>query len=134
MKDRNMFLMIKAALLLALIQMGICLLPLHRLRQLLTRFSGHPERSSLVANPGTARLVRVVETTGRFIPGVRCLAKALAIQTLLRRRGRQTHLRIGFSRNDDEQLLVHAWLEENSKPHTGEDTSKFRSIPISLVR
>ena len=57
------------------------------------------------------RIARAVERAARFVPGSRCLAKALAARVLLRRRGLDPELCLGAGRDGDRRLVAHAWLE-----------------------
>jgi hypothetical protein len=56
-----------------------------------------------------------VGVASRFIPGARCLARAMAAQLLLARAGHLADLRIGV-RKDGNSLDAHAWLEFEGVP------------------
>ena len=111
------WLLVKAALLLAAIRVGLGLLPFQTLRRLLARMAEAPtgwlqesERSS------ADRIVWAVETAGRHLPRTgTCLTQALAAQVLLARRCHPALLHIGVVKGEKGQLEAHAWLESQGK-------------------
>ena len=89
------WLLIKAALLLGAIRIGLRLLPFQTLKQLLDSAS-----KSRAANQFSSdRIAWAVIAASRYVLGDRpCLTQALAAQMLLKRRGYPASLRIGVSR------------------------------------
>ena len=69
------------------------------------------EAPRLIRNARRAQR-RVANATGL---GGMCLARSLALWTLLRRRGIATDLRVGY-RNRDGKVEGHAWLEYQGAP------------------
>ncbi len=73
-----------------------------------------PDRDSDDATPpewGGAR--RSAQSLSQWIPGARCLHRALASRIWLARRGIEAEVVVGFQRR--EQLQGHAWLERQGK-------------------
>jgi len=62
--------------------------------------SGEAHGGGTVANGAISvgRVVWAVEVVSRYMPGVKCLARALATQVLLRHYSHQAHLCIGVAR------------------------------------
>ncbi|HEX7040346.1 MAG TPA: lasso peptide biosynthesis B2 protein [Trueperaceae bacterium] len=67
----------------------------------LTRMSGAPP----------AEVGRAVESAARFVPGARCVARSLAAQAMLARRGVPSRVHFGFRRLPDGTVDGHAWVE-----------------------
>lgn len=108
--------LVEAALLLAVIRPGLRLLPFQTLRRLLERV-GRMSASSREVHYSSAESVRrVVTTASRYLPASgACLTRALAVQTMLARRGRPALLRIGVARDEQGRLQAHAWVASEGK-------------------
>jgi hypothetical protein len=98
----------EAAVLLALLAAGLRVAP--------RSFSGALLRRACASEPGqvpvlaTGLVVRAVERAGARLPGVSCLAQAMAGWTMLRRRAIPARVRIGV-RRAGASVRAHAWLE-----------------------
>jgi Transglutaminase-like superfamily len=66
------------------------------------------------------RFTRAVHRAARFVPHPTCLVKALAVQTLLARRGRIGILRLGVKTTRAAGFEAHAWLEVDGEIVIGE--------------
>jgi hypothetical protein len=66
------------------------------------------------------RLTRAVHGASRFVPHTTCLVKALALQTLLARRGRIGILHLGVKTTRAAGFEAHAWLEVDGEIIIGE--------------
>lgn len=63
------------------------------------------------AEPCVLRIVRLVDgAASHHVKEMQCLERAITVQTMLRRRGCQTTLRLGV-RRVGHQVEAHAWLE-----------------------
>lgn len=112
------WLLIKAALLLEVIKLGMRLLPFRTLRRLVVRAAATRRRH--VETSSADRIARIVEVASRHTPGVKtCLTQALAAQVLLARRGYPALLRIGVVKDERERFQAHAWVESNGKTIIG---------------
>ncbi len=57
-----------------------------------------------------------VPAAARRLPGTRCLARALALETVLRQAGISSELRIGVAKASGSTLAAHAWVECEGRP------------------
>ncbi len=97
----------EAALLLLFVRIGLRATSYARLRAWLERMAVVMSRPR---SPG-ADVTWAVGAAGRRITGTTCLAEALAVYTMLRRRGHEPLLRIGVRQGDRSLLEAHAWVE-----------------------
>lgn len=110
------WLLIKAAILLGSIRLGLRPVPLRTLRRILARLTNTPIPLRNPKRFSVKNVVWSVETAGRLMPWARtCLTQALAAQVLLLRRGYPAKLHIGVVKGDEDQFLAHAWVESGSE-------------------
>jgi hypothetical protein len=120
-------LLVEALFLLGLAQVGLRTLPFATLRVVLTKISRVAARKSALTNTSAERrrIIWAVEAVGQHFPAIgTCLTQALAAYVLLRRRGHETNLRIGVSRDQAGKFAAHAWLEQEGAILIGEAWSK----------
>lgn len=79
------------------------------------RSAGKQVVPSSLAGIGTA-----VESSARFVPEAQCVARSLAAQVMLRRRGVASTIHFGFKRSVEGTVEGHAWLESNGVVVTGD--------------
>ena len=109
-------LLVKAALLLAAIRLGLAVLPFQTLRRLLAKVAEVPAGLQGTDRSSADRITWAVEAAGRHLPGAgTCLTQALAAQVLLARRGYPALLHIGVVKGEAGQLEAHAWLESRGR-------------------
>jgi len=124
--------LLKAAMLLPCVWIGLQLAGLRRLRTWLDqpRSAG----SGTFSPDEIATLARMVNAGARLAPGpVTCLTRSLLLDWLLRRRGLPSELRIGV-RLHRGTLEAHAWVEVggtpvNDRKDIGSEYEKFASLP-----
>src|SRR4051794_12664891 len=108
------WLLVKAALLLEAIKVGMRLLPFRALRRLSALVAGAPARGLRHADRASSsaeRVVWAVQTASRSTPGVKsCLTQALVAQMLLSRRGHPALLHIGVAKGEGGRFQAHAWV------------------------
>jgi hypothetical protein len=127
-------LLIKAALLLAAIRLGLGLLPFHTLRHLLAKVAEAPTGFRETDRSSADRIAWAVEAAGRHLPRAgTCLTQALAAQVLLARRGYPALLRIGVVKSEEGRLEAHAWLESRGRIVIG-GSGLERYIPLGALR
>jgi len=112
---RNQLFLVKVTCLVALIRVGLWLLPFQSLRQLLSHFSSPVNDAPAASAAGVRRVVEAVKITSRFIPQATCLTRALSVQVLLLRRGYPADLKIGVAKNEDAEFVAHAWIESQGQ-------------------
>jgi hypothetical protein len=109
-------LLVKAALLLVAIRLGLGLLPFQTLRHLLAQVAEVPTGFRETNRSSTEGIAWAVEVAGRHLPGAgTCLTQALAAHVLLRRQGYPTLLHIGVLKGEEGRLEAHAWLKSGDK-------------------
>jgi Transglutaminase-like superfamily len=127
-------LLVEAALLLAVIRLGLKLLPFRTFWGLFNRAARAPVGSPK-ANFLPDRIAWAVTVAGPRVLGVRlCLSQALAVQLLLRRRGYHARLHLGVARGDLGQVQAHAWVESNGRVVIGGSASELeRYTPLPAL-
>jgi hypothetical protein len=128
------WLLVKAALLLAAIRLGLGLLPFQTLRRLLGKVTEAPTGWLQEADQSSAdRVVWAVEVASRYLPAAgTCLTQALVAQVLLARRGHPGLLHIGVVKGEEGQLEAHAWLESGGRIVIGE-SELDRYTPLAAL-
>ena len=128
-------LLIKSAFLLGLVQAGLRLLPFKTLQQLLAKVGQACVKQEGSDPDFIARAVFSITVASRYIPGAKCLARALAAQVLLARRGHPVRFHIGVDRSSEGKLEAHAWLESGGRIVIGglADLSRYRPL-LSMDR
>lgn len=124
-------LLLRAALLLGAIRLGLWLLPFQTLRRFVVRITGKTQLRA--ARVSVDRVVWAVEVVSRYMPGVKCLARALATQALLRQYSHQAHIRIGVARTQKGKLQAHAWVESQGRIVSGGLGDLWRYTPLPLL-
>ncbi|RAM51547.1 MAG: lasso peptide biosynthesis B2 protein [Hapalosiphonaceae cyanobacterium JJU2] len=123
--DRHLLIM--TLILLAAMRLGLWLLPFRTLLKLLPRISG----SQVTQQVSVDKISWAVKTVSRYIPGVKCLARALTTQVLMNRNGHSCELRIGVAKGEKGILEAHAWIEHEGLIVMGylADLSRFMPLP-----
>lgn len=121
-------LLLEAVMLLALVRLGLRLLPFRAVRGLLARFGAGAGTAAAGADV-TRRVLWAVNAASRPA-GVTCLPRALAAHTLLARRGLASDLRIGVTRRPGSPLEAHAWVEAGGGVLIGDlpDLARFKPL------
>jgi hypothetical protein len=91
-------LLVKSALLLWVVRLGLCLLPFQTLRGLLVGMARRPFGSKETEPASVDRIIWAVAVASPYVPEATCLIQALVTQVLLRRRGHAASLHIGVAR------------------------------------
>lgn len=125
-------LLVTTALLLGVIRLALWLLPFHAVRRLLAIIPLTTTELQEVDQAYIEKVVWAVVIASPYIPGVQCLAQALATQVLLRWRGYPTQLRIGIARGKEGELSAHAWVESQGKVVIGglANMSHYTLLPL----
>ena len=129
---RDRWLLTRAALLLVGIRLGLILMPFQRVARVLERLGKARRSPSDGDREDIDRIVSAVALTSGYVPGVKCLERALAAKVLLSSRGHPVDLRIGVDRGRAQQLEAHAWLEDDGTIVIGdvEDLDRYTRLPV----
>lgn len=126
-------LVIRAAVLLSLVRLGLWLLPFRTLQRMAASTAEWPGRSQHIG-PGAVgpdRIGWAVAAVGRYVPRATCLARAIAGEVLLVRHGFPAHLRIGVARSAEKRIEAHAWVESRGEVVVGgrADLARYAVLP-----
>jgi hypothetical protein len=106
--------LVEAAVLLALIRVGLWILPFSILRRSLERYANRRDTSCHPATPAVHRITRAVMPAAHRLPvPTTCLVRALAADAMLRRRGLVSEVRFGVRRRHGRHSTppeAHAWV------------------------
>lgn len=125
--DRS--LLLTAWVLVAMIRLGLGVLPFRDLRAILARVrtSGRPPTRS--RQRLEAQVVWSVNAASEWVPKATCLTRALATQALLARYGQPALIHIGVAKDPDGRVEGHAWLEIEGKIVLGGgDVERFTRV------
>jgi hypothetical protein len=123
-------LLIRAAIAVALVRVGLAVLPLRLVRTWTIRCAHTWGRGGARAAVSAARIGWAVSCASRYVADATCLAQAVAGEMLLVRHGHAAELRIGAARAGDTGLEAHAWVESEGRVVLGgADLARFRALP-----
>jgi hypothetical protein len=124
-------LLIRAGFWVAIIRLGLWLLPYPLLRRRLTPNRLAPNLGGPMQgiSPSPERIAWAVEKVARIVPRTTCLTQALAVQALLSRIGYASQLSIGVAKDKKGQLVAHAWVKSQGKVVIG--GSEFKYTPLA---
>ena len=100
-------LLFRAMVLLVTIRIGLKLLRFQTLRRWLTRLAQPPVWTNKKKLLSIYKLIWSVTIASSYLPGIKCLARALE--------GYAAQLRLGVTKDKKGQLLGHAWVESQGK-------------------
>ena len=123
--------LVKSAFLLVAVRLGLLIFPFRALLNLLERAKSESREESNVSGMTSDRIAWAVVVTSRYIPFTKCLTQALVAQILFAQYGYAAHLRIGVSKNENEQLEAHAWVECKGQVVIGNcpDFTRYKVMP-----
>ena len=126
-------LLVKAALLLGTMRLGLWLLPFQSLRRLQAGLTRVPIRVRDREASSSKGVVWAVETAGRRMPrAATCLTLALTAQVLLLRRGYPAILHIGVEKGGTQRFMAHAWVESGGSVVIGDYELERYTLLASL--
>jgi hypothetical protein len=110
LKSRDRQLLVFTFVLLSFVRFGFRLFRFTQLQKILSHISRHSVNPTPTCSILT--LVWAVDAASVAMPGgVKCLARALTMDVLMRRQGYLPELRIGVIKDLEGQPQFHAWLE-----------------------
>lgn len=119
-------LLVKATLLLAVVQLGLGRVPFTVLRRLVTRVKANGRRSVVGPRAFADQVVWAVTAASHRVPGpTTCLSRALSVQVLLARGGYPSRLHVGVLRGKQGEVEGHAWVECDGRILIGGSASEI---------
>ncbi len=119
---------------LALMRLGLWLLPFRTMRRLLRGVAVAGSAAGAGKALAPERVAWAVDVASRYVPAATCLPRALATYTLLRRQGVPATVRIGVKKGAGG-LEGHAWVEHEGRVLIGGTASPSHFQPLlSLAR
>ena len=106
----------EAALLLVVAKIALRVVPFSRLARWFEAPTRQPERQGEARRQTVIAVRRAIFRSGRRLPGVYvCFPRAIAAQTMLRRRGVSTTLVYGAATLPDKGLSGHVWVMDGDE-------------------
>ncbi|MCV3215226.1 lasso peptide biosynthesis B2 protein [Plectonema radiosum NIES-515] len=124
--DRHLLIM--TLVILATMRLGLWLMPFRTLLKVLAKISR--DRSQTTNQVSVGKIAWAVNAVSRYMPGVKCLARALTTQVLISRYGHSCELRIGVAKGEKGTLEAHAWVEYQGRVAMGYLPDLCRFIPL----
>lgn len=133
LRPNSLWLLFKTFILLGLIRLGLWQLSFANLRKFLTFFS-HRISANSDRQVKVDCIVWAVNKSSQYMPGVKCLARALTTEVLMNQYGHQPQLRIGVAKRRGK-LEAHAWVESQGQVLIGQlqDLSQFSVLPLPCM-
>lgn len=127
--ERSLF--FRALAIVAVIRVGLRLVPFRILRKWLEHFRGSPQLSGGLDRQRIRQVAWAVEAASRRLAGTTCLPQGMATHLLLGRLGQQSELRLGVALKPGGQLEAHAWVEVEGRVVSGGAVTGFgRFVPL----
>ena len=127
------WLLIKALFILSLVRLGLYRLPLATLRQALQHFVGSGSKDSNRPQLSIYKIIWAVTCASHYMPQVKCLARALTTQVLLKQQGYVTQLKIGMAKSAGGEFQAHAWVEHRGRVvmgGIGNSVKRYKVMPL----
>jgi hypothetical protein len=123
LKTADQWLLVQVSSLMLALHVALRLLPFTTVRRQLDRVAGRGRRREAAARGREVearRIIWAVRAAASRLPGTTCLIEALAADTMLRRWGHPSSLRIGVRRGSLAALDAHAWVDCNGRTVVGD--------------
>lgn len=121
-------LLARAAWQLSTVSLGLRLLPFSFWQR---RMEGSPHVEPASAGGGSPeRMLWSVSVASGYVPGATCLVRALVAQSMLRRAGQSSQVRLGVSLRREDRFQAHAWLEQDGRILLGADDGALPYVPL----
>ena len=118
---REQLLLSEALLFLGLARLGTRLVPFRWLARFLGRARAESPAELNAADAARVKQIRwaVVTLSRHTFWECACLVQAIAAQLMLKRRGIPSTLYLGVAKNDEQNLIAHAWVRSGRAILTG---------------
>jgi hypothetical protein len=124
-------LLIKTTFVLAVVVLGLRVLPWLTLQRLLLKQANLFSCFTPARRPAEQHIAWAIKTASRSIPRATCLPQAVAAQFLLIRNAYPADLQIGVGRKENGQLEAHAWVLSNTGIIAGGIPDLDHFVPLS---
>lgn len=124
-------LLLSTVLVVAIIRIGLWVLPFLRLQRLVR--SLHHVPFSMPTHTPVARLVWAVRAASARVPASSCLTQSLALQVLLSRAGHPSQVRIGMDKDLNTGFHAHAWVECEGNLLLSTSSEIERYLPLFAI-
>jgi Transglutaminase-like superfamily len=111
MSAGDRLLLVMTLILIGGMRLGLLLLPFRTLLKVVAKISQPHKEISVAREVSVNKIIWAVNAMSRYMPGVKCLARALTCQVLMNRHGYSHELRIGIAKGETGKLEAHAWIE-----------------------
>ena len=130
-RSKPVWLLFKAFILLGIIRLGLWQLSFAHLRKFLAFFSHRTISINSDRQIEVDCIVWAVNKSSQYMPGVKCLARALTTEVLMYQYGHQPQLRIGVAKRSGK-IEAHAWVESQGQVLIGQlqDLWQFKVLPL----
>jgi Transglutaminase-like superfamily len=127
-------LVVRAALLLGVMRLGLRLLPFRALWRLLNRAARVPLALPAANDFSPDRIAWAVRVASPHVIGSKpCLVQSLTVHLLLRRRGYPARLHLGVARGEGGRVEAHAWVASNDRVVIGGSASDLQRYTLLLA-
>jgi hypothetical protein len=126
---REKFLLMKAALLVLTIRVGLTLLPFSTLQKILPKVTKKCIDLERKRTFSIDQVAWSVAASSHCLPKATCLVQALAIQVLLLHEGYPANLQFGVTKGDRKELQAHAWVESEGRViDNGSENGRYKPM------
>ena len=130
----DQWLLIQAFVVLAIVVLGLQVLPWLTLQRLLLKFANGYSRFVPAQSPSAQNIARSIKIASQYIPKATCLPQAMAAQLLLIQNSYPVDLQIGVAKNKDGLLEAHAWVRCRSEILIGGAHGLDHLVALSLTK
>jgi hypothetical protein len=129
LSPRERRLAIRTISLVALVRLGLWLLPFRTLQ----RWCEALARPKQAATAETREIVWAIRLASRYVPCSTCLVQSLAAQILLARHGLESQVHIGVARDQERGFRAHAWVQSQGKVIVGDMEELGQFAPMMVL-
>jgi Transglutaminase-like superfamily len=124
------YLLLSTLVLLLTMRLGLYFLRFRTLLKWVRKVSQTTFQSPVKNQTSPGRIIWSVNAISRYMPGVKCLARALTTHILMSRYGYSPQLQIGVAKAEGGKLEAHAWIEHQGRVAIGHLPDLGRYIPL----
>lgn len=122
-RSKDIFLLLNALYWVCRVRLGLTFSTFEKMRRRLLPETLTPSGAAV----DIQRLAWSVRRVARIVPMASCLTRALALQTILARKGVSVELVLGVGSSASTEFFAHAWLEKDGQIVIGGSERKLGS-------